>query len=87
MFEISYEHLVTEPERVIRSLVSACGLEWAVGCLAPEAGRNAVTSASVDQVRSAIHRDAIDRHRRYERHLGPLRAALEVAARSMTAAD
>jgi hypothetical protein len=64
-------------------LLTACGLEWAEDCLAPEAGRNAVTSASVDQVRSAIHRHAIDRHRRYERHLGPLRAALEVAARTM----
>ncbi len=87
MFEISYERLVTEPGPVIRSLVTACGLEWAEDCLAPEAGRNAVTSASVDQVRSAIHREAIDRHRRYERHLGPLRAALEDAARSMTAAE
>lgn len=84
MFDLRYERLVAEPEPIIRSLLTACGLEWAEDCLAPEAGRNAVTSASVDQVRSAIHRDAIERHRRYDRHLGPLRAALEVAARTMS---
>jgi len=87
VFELAYERLVSEPEPVIRSLLSACGLAWAEECLAPEAGRNAVTSASVDQVRSPIHRDAIDRHRRYERHLEPLRAALETATRSLTFAS
>jgi len=84
MFELAYERLVSESEPVIRSLLSACGLEWAEDCLAPEAGRNAVTSASVDQVRSPIHRNAIDRHRRYERHLEPLRTALETATHAMT---
>lgn len=84
LIELQYEKLVAEPQPVIRSLLTACGLEWAEDCLAPESGRNAVTSASVDQVRSAIHHDAVDRHRRYERHLGPLRAALEIAARTMS---
>ncbi len=87
MFGLAYESLVSEPESAIRSLLSACGLEWEEECLAPEAGRTAVTSASVDQVRSPIHRDAIDRYRRYERHLEPLRAALETATRSMTSAS
>jgi tetratricopeptide (TPR) repeat protein len=79
-FELRYEELVSEPEPVIRSLLSACGLAWSEECLAPQDGRLAITTASVDQVRSPIHRDAVDRHRRYERHLEPLRIALESTA-------
>lgn len=85
--ECRYERLVSEPEPVIRSLLAACGLEWAQDCLAPQGGGLAVTTASVDQVRSPIHRGAIDRHQRYGRHLGPLRTALETAARAMSAPD
>jgi cytochrome c-type biogenesis protein CcmH/NrfG len=84
VLELRYERLVSEPEPVIRSLLTACGLEWQEECLAPHAGRLAVTTASVDQVRSPIHRGSIDRHLRYERHLGPLRTALETSARSMS---
>jgi tetratricopeptide (TPR) repeat protein len=80
VIELRYELLVADPTRIIRSLLSACGLAWADACLAPEDGRLAVTTASVDQVRSPIHRNAIDRHLRYERHLGPLRTVLDTAA-------
>jgi tetratricopeptide (TPR) repeat protein len=87
IFGLAYEQLVSEPERVIRLLLSACGLAWAEECLAPQAGQSAVTTASVDQVRNPIHRGSIDRHRRYQSHLEPLQAALESAARAMSFAS
>lgn len=80
MLDLRYEQLVTDPDSRIRALVADCGLPWAESCLHPEAALNAVTTASVDQVRIPIHRDAIDRHRRYDRYLAPLRLALETTS-------
>lgn len=83
IIEVQYEQLVLDPESQIRKLIIACGLPWAETCLTPEASQHAVSSASVDQVRSPIHRNALDRHRPYERHLEALRLALAGAVGSM----
>jgi hypothetical protein len=83
VIEVQYEQLVSDPGLQIRKLIGACGLPWADACLTPEASSHAVSSASVDQVRSPIHLNALDRHRPYERHLEVLRLALGDAAGSM----
>lgn len=76
VYELSYERLATDPERVIRELAEFCGLPWDERCLRhTEAGRVTVT-ASYRQVRRPINRDGIGRWRRYERFLHPLKAAL-----------
>jgi tetratricopeptide (TPR) repeat protein len=74
---VSHEELVADPERRIRWLVTeACGLKWDEACLRFHATKRAVRTASVAQVRQPIFSTSIARWRRYERHLGPLFAAL-----------
>jgi tetratricopeptide (TPR) repeat protein len=82
LIDVQYESLVTDPEVEIRALVSSCGLSWDSACLAPEQTQRAVNTASVDQIRRPIHREAINRHRRYDRHLAGLRQALLDTARA-----
>ncbi len=59
-----------------RRLVAACGLDWEDACLAFHQNPRAVRTASSTEVRRPIYSSAVARWRRYERHLGPLLAAL-----------
>ena len=75
--EVSHEALVTDPEARIRWLITeACGLPWDPACLNFHETRRTVRTASVAQVRQPIFTTALQRWRRYEKHLGPLFEAL-----------
>lgn len=80
MLDVSYEQLVADPEPVARQLVAFAGLPWDDACLHAHRTRRGVTTASVQQVRRPIHTASVGRWRHYERHLGPLVAALEATA-------
>ena len=72
--------MVANQEDTSRTIIEFCGLEWDDACLRfYETGR-AVTTLSYDQVRKPIYRTAVDRWRRYDIHLDPLREALGMEA-------
>lgn len=77
MLEVDYEQTVADQEGVSRRLIAHCGLEWDDACLQFYSTDRAVQTASVWQVRQPIYKTSVERWRRYERHLGPLIAALE----------
>jgi tetratricopeptide (TPR) repeat protein len=77
--DLSYDDLVREPEPVLRSLLSFCGLDWTDRVLAPENDEGIVRTASVWQVRQRLHRRSSGRARHYARHLRPLTDALRIA--------
>jgi tetratricopeptide (TPR) repeat protein len=76
MFELQYEELTAEPEAVSRLLIEYCGLAWDERCLRFNETERPVRTASTAQVRQPMYRSAVGRWRRYEKHLGPLLAAL-----------
>lgn len=80
LFEIQYEDLVAEPERLSRALVEFCGLEWDPRCLRFHENERVINTFSYDQVRRPIYRGSVERWRRYERHLAPLAEALGIEA-------
>jgi len=71
--EIDYEQLTGSPEPVIRRIIEACGLSWHDACLRPERNPRAVKTPSKWQTRQPIYRNSVERWRRYEPWLGPLR--------------
>jgi tetratricopeptide (TPR) repeat protein len=73
---VRYEALVADPEAVSREIVAALGLPWDDACLRPHESRRAVDTASYAQVRRPIYRSSVARWRHYQKHLGPLLAAL-----------
>jgi Flp pilus assembly protein TadD len=75
--EVQYEDLTREPEPIIRHIVTACGLDWDEACLRPELNPRSVKTPSKWQTRQPIYRHSVERWRRYEPWLGPLRALLE----------
>jgi len=76
ILEVSYEALVQDTETVSRAMVKHCGLQWEDDCLRFfESSRIAYTPSN-QQVRRPIYRQAIDKWKHYENHLGPLLEAL-----------
>ncbi len=76
IFEIEYEYLVSEQESSTRELLEFCGLEWSPECLDFHLSRRPVRSASSVQVRQPMYRTSVERWKRYEEFLEPLKNAL-----------
>jgi hypothetical protein len=77
--EVRYEDVVENTEREARRLVEFCGLPWDARCLAFQDNAAPVATASSVQVRQPIYRTSLERWRRYERELAPLRTLLAEA--------
>jgi tetratricopeptide (TPR) repeat protein len=75
-FEVSYEDLVTNREKVTREMIAFCGLEWDDACLRPEQNARAVATPSVWQTRQPVYHSSLARWRRYERWLNEFRDLL-----------
>jgi len=62
---VDYDELVRSPEPVVRGLLEFLGLEWDARCLAFQQSDSLVKTASVWQVREALHRRSSGRWRNY----------------------
>ncbi|MBI2311682.1 MAG: sulfotransferase [Betaproteobacteria bacterium] len=76
IFDLRYEELVAEPERVSRALVDFCGLEWDDACLRFHESKRMVATPSYHQVRKPVYTRSVGRYKPYEPFLGPLKSAL-----------
>ena len=72
IFDVSYEELVDNQERVSKDIIAHCGLDWESTCLEFDRNKAAVATASAAQVRKPIYRDALARWQRFETQLAPL---------------
>jgi tetratricopeptide (TPR) repeat protein len=79
MLEIQYETLVTDFENQVHRIVDFCGLEWSERFLSFHEADRAVRTHSQAQVRQPLFTSSIGRWRAYEKHLKPLRDALDQA--------
>jgi tetratricopeptide (TPR) repeat protein len=73
---VVYERMVEDTETEVRRLLEYCGLPFEDACLRFYENERAVRTASSEQVRQPIFRDAVEHWRNYEPWLGPLKSAL-----------
>ena len=73
---IRYEDLVADQQNITRRIIDFIGLPWNDTCLKYYESKRRVTTLSFDQVNKPIYDSSIGRWRNYDRHLGPLKAAL-----------
>jgi tetratricopeptide (TPR) repeat protein len=73
---VEYETLLEDFEAQVAAVLRHCGLEMEPGCLAFHENKRPVFTLSAAQVRKGVNQSARGRWRRYEKHLGPLKAAL-----------
>lgn len=76
IYRVQHEDLVADPEPVIRQLIDHLGLPFEEACLRPHENNRPVRTASSEQVRRPINRDAVDLWRNYEPWLDELKQAL-----------
>lgn len=77
ILEVNYEEVVADLEGQSRRMMQFIGLPWDDRCLQFHDTKRAVRTASLQQVRRPIYQSSVGRWRRYESHLGPLKAALQ----------
>lgn len=70
--DLVYERLVADPAVEVPRLVESAGLTFDACHLHPERSANAVSTASIGQVRSAFSTGSVGRWRRFETQLQPL---------------
>ena len=73
---VAYEQMVEDPEGVTRRLFAHCGLAFESACLRFHENARPVRTASSQQVRKPLYREALDHWRHYEPWLEPLKRAL-----------
>jgi tetratricopeptide (TPR) repeat protein len=73
---VIYERMVADPKGEVRALLAHCGLPFEEACLRFYENDRAVRTASSEQVRQPIFKDAADHWRRFEPWLDPLKAGL-----------
>ncbi|HVI25022.1 MAG TPA: sulfotransferase [Xanthomonadaceae bacterium] len=73
---VIYERMVEDTEAEVRRLLDYCGLPFDPACLRFHENDRAVRTASSEQVRRPIYRDAVEHWRHFEPWLGPLAGAL-----------
>ncbi len=74
--DVVYEDLVKDQKGKTEELIRFLELPWDDRCLSFMDNERSVQTASVWQVRQPVYRTSIHRWRHYEKHLGPLKAAL-----------
>jgi tetratricopeptide (TPR) repeat protein len=79
LVEVEYEALVADQEGETRRLLDRLGLPFEQACLEFDRNRAPSTTASNVQVRDKVHSGSVQRWKRFEAHLQPLKEYLESA--------
>ena len=69
IYNIKYEHLISNPEDEIRSLLNACKLDWNNDCLNFHKNKKIIKTASDVQARSKIYKRSVNSWKNYEKFL------------------
>ncbi len=79
ILDVHYEELVADTEGQARRMLAWCGLDWQATVLTPSENENPSTTASAAQVREPVYTSSVQKWRRYEAGLAPLKARLVAA--------
>jgi tetratricopeptide (TPR) repeat protein len=79
MMEVPYAELVESQEKWTRKILEFIGLEWDERCMEYHTASRPVLTASFWQVRQRLYSDSVERWRRYEKFIGPLRDLRDLA--------
>ena len=76
MLELDYEEMIADQETMSRRLIDFAGLEWDDACLNFHQTERTVRTLSRWQVRQPIYKSSVQRWRKYDEFLGPMKEGL-----------
>lgn len=79
VLDVSYDALIDDPEAMARRVAAHCGLDFEPGMVDIQRASGTVSTPSAGTARQGFRKDRGQVWRRYERHVAPLRAALQPA--------
>ena len=79
IMDVPYAELVENQEKWTRKILEFVGLEWDERCLEYHTASRPVLTASFWQVRQRLYTNSVERWRRYEKFIGPLRDLRDLA--------
>ncbi len=77
ILDINYEDVILDTEVTTRELIDFCGLDWDKSCLEFHKTKRLISTASATQVREPIHSRSMERWRRFEEQLQPLKNIID----------
>ena len=77
ILRVDYEQVIDDLEGQVRRILDYCELPWDDACLRYYENARPVNTASSEQVRQPIYKDAVEFWKRYESHLDELMEILE----------
>lgn len=72
IYDVTYEHLVADPERIVRELCKFLDLPFETSCLEFHSRNQPIKTCSRWQVRQPIYQTSVNRSDAYREFLGPL---------------
>jgi len=66
IYDIKYEDLIASPEKKIKDLIYASGLDWDESCLKYNENKNAIKTLSVNQARKKIYSSSVSSYKNFE---------------------
>lgn len=76
ILDVDYEKLVEDPEGQSKKITDFLGIEWRSECLEFYKSTEAVTTASSTQIREPINKSSLQKWKKFEKHLQPMKSAL-----------
>ena len=72
VFNVRYEELVENQEKLSKELINHIGLEWDENCIQFHENKRFIWTASYDQVRLPMYKKSVARWKNYEQQLSRL---------------
>ena len=69
IFEVKYDNVVHEPDKIIRDLIKNCDLKWNDSCISFYNNNRTIKTASDTQARSKIFKSSVDSWKNYKEYL------------------
>ncbi len=76
IYNLDYEELIKNPEKIIRDMINFCGLKWDENCLNHHENKKPIKTVSFNQARKPIYKDKIKNSLLYDKYLDELKILL-----------
>lgn len=77
IFDISYEALVENPEKILKSTLAFVGLPWDANCLDHQSSKTLANTLSTAQVEEPLNTNSIGQGEKFKTHMAPFLDAYE----------